>query len=383
MAITFSKDIAEDKLLYAFNNNVVRFSSDNTVQARYCDVSGIGIDVRLYPLPNGSFYFNFREYAGAVVNTKAFVDDLVTNLTAADADTFTYDVTDGALISGEITFEITFTDESTETITRNLSFLAGVVQLENFKRQEIPSNGSYMVLSPVQSRSSNTVNMTYWEGYPFELSFYTSFPESAFTLKNIANGLDYEFTAKGPVTSLYLSDGRTDVALEDFLPLVIGMNELHIIKEDVDQGLNININKADAECGVYVKWLNHLGRWNYRLLNHRSFRDRTSKYGEELESDHDNIEDTFAPTTQTGKVSADVLKCNTGKLTPEEKEVLLGILDSPKIYYFTGDRYSRSELSDWMEVTLKTTTLRTDDSNRNTFDYKLDFDLPTRYAQSL
>lgn len=382
MAINFTKDLPQDKLLMAFNNNVVRFGSDNPGAPQYCDIEGLGLNMRIWPDPNGNFYFNFEKYSAAIVNTNRFVDNLATDLVSGDSDTFTYDVTDGTYIDGDFTFTIVFDDDSTDVIARSVAFLAGVLQLEDFKRQEIPLDADYVMLSPVQRRSNNTTHLTFWEGYPFEFSFYTKNPADPFTLKNTTNGLDWEFQAKGSITSLVLSDGRTDVTIEDFLPLVTGVNQLRFIHDGVDQESTIFLTKADADCGVYIKWLNHLGRWNYFLLNKISFRDRSSKYLDEIDNDFSNLEDTFAPTVQTGKISSEVLKCNTGKLTSEQKRVLLGLLDSPKIYWFVGERYSRSSVNDWIEVSLKATTLKPEDGKKSA-DYNIDFDLPTRYMQHL
>lgn len=383
MALVFTKDITTDKLLMAFNNNVVKFYSDNEQQPLNCDITGLGLNVKIYPHPDGTFYFNFMDYASPAVNTKKFADDLQVELEDGNSDSFTYDVTDGTFIGGIITFKINFPDASVETDTRFLNFLAGVYQLEDYKSQEIMSFDNYVILSPVKKRSNNTVNLKYWEGYPFEFSFYTSTPNTDFTLKNNTTGIGYDFFSKGTVTSLCLSDGRTDISIEDFLPLVDGTNELNIIAGGHNQGLNILLNKADSDCGVYVKWFNKLGRWNYWLLNKINFRERSAKYNPELDNDFENPEDTFSPTIQTGKTSGDVLKCNVSKLTEAEKDVFIGILESPKIYLFTGERFSRSSSNDWIEVSLKTNSLKIVDGGRKYFKYNLDFDLPGRYMQAL
>ncbi len=381
--ITFSKDIATDRLLYAYNNNVVRFASDNAQVPDYCTITGLGFTVRLYPTPSGDFRFDFKEYAMAVVNTKRFADDLQTNLINGDASSFTYDVTDGTFIEGIVSFEIYFPDETTESVTRNLKFLAGVVQLENYKKQEILAVEDIAILSPVASRTSNTVNLKYWEGYPFEFSFYTAEPSVPFALINTTNGLNYDFEAKGKITSLWLSDGRTNVTLEDFLPLVIGANRIVTTNEDVFPIFQLNIEKVDSECGVYVKWLNHLGRWNYWLLHKNSYRDLNSKYSEEIDNDFRNLNETTSPMLQTGKVTNELIKCNSGKLTAWERDIFIGILSSPKIMLFVGERFARASVESWIEVTLKTSTLRTYDARKKTYKYNVDFELPTRYAQRL
>lgn len=383
MAIIFTTDISEDKLLMAYNNNVVRFSSDSDLTPLHCDIIGLGIDARIYPVPDMSFYFNLKDYISSEINTNRFADELQSNLISDDSNTFTYDVANGCFAEGMITFKINFIDLTSESVTKSLNFLTGVFQIDDWKKQEIANDANYVVLSPVEKRSNNTSHLKFWEGYPFEFSFYTSNPNESFTLKNNTTANQYDFMAKSKVTSLFLSDGRTDVTLDNFIPLVEGRNELNILKAGVNQDLNIFIDKADADCGVYIKWLNSLGRWNYWLLGKHKKQDRAVKYSSDLENDYSNLDATFSPTLQLGKTSADVLKCFIKNLSESEKLVFSGLFDSPKIYYFTGERFSRATFQDWIEVTLKTTSANIFDSNKKLYSYAIDLQLPERYTQKL
>jgi hypothetical protein len=385
MAIIFSKDISQNKLLTAYNNNVVRFSSNTTLTPLTAQITGLGIDVLLYPHPNKSFYFNFKDYITAEINTKNFADDLIYNLVSLDPNTFTYDVSDGCYLEGVITFKINFTNNTSESTTRNLSFIAGTEQLEDYKKNEILfQSNRIIVLSPVASRTNNTTYLKYWEGYPFEFSFYNrGFPTAAFTLKNNSTGLTYDFNSKSKVTSMFLSDGRTDVTLEDFLPLVIVQNDIQFSINGVDQNINLIIDKADSDCGLYVKFLNKYGRYNYWLLSKNNYRNRSSKYLAELENDFENLEDTTSPTIQIGKVGDETIKCATDKLNENEKLIFEGIIDSPKIYLFTGERYAKADLTDWIEVRLKTNSFTVNNPKKKRYQYFVEFDLPARITQTL
>lgn len=384
MAIVFSKDIATNKLLAAYNNNIVRFSADSGLTALTAQITGLGIDTLLYPHPNGIFYFNFEEYITAEINTKNFADDLAYNLLGSDASTFTYDVSDGCYLEGTITFKINFTNATSETITRNLSFITAVNQLEDFKKNQILfTPNTISVLSPVINRTNNSTYLKYWEGYPFEFSFYNrEYPVTPFSLKNNSNGLSYEFQSKGKVTSLFLSDGRTDVTLDNFLPLIIGNNDIHFFINGINQKINLAIEKVDSECGVYIKFLNRYGRFNYWLMSKNHFRNRSSKYLSEIENDFDNLEDTLSPTIQTGKTGDETIKCAAERLTENEKLILEGIIDSPKIYMFIGERFSKSEINDWMEVRLKTTSFPVKEPNKKLYSFYIELDLPARYTQT-
>lgn len=382
MAIIFTKDIATDKLLLAYNNNIVRFQSNTVNVPSNAEITGLGIDVVLYPHPDGIFYFNFKDYIKSEINTKNFADDLVYNLVNADPETFTYDVSDGCYLEGIIQFKINFLIGGNETVERNLKFIAGAEQVEDFKKGQTISDGAIVIISPVVPGTNNSNYIKYWEGYPFELSFYNT-EINPFTLKNNSNGLDFEFTSKAKINSLFLSDGRTDVTLEDFLPLNIGQNYIQFIVDDVNQNVNLIIDKADSDCGVYVKFLNKYGRWSYWLFSKNHYRNRNSKYLTEIENDFSNLEDTMSPTLQIGKSGDETLTCAAEKLNENEKVILEGIIDSPKIYLFTGERFSKAELSDWVEVRLKTQSFKTLDAKRKRYTYVMELDFPARNTQTL
>lgn len=385
MAVIFTKDIPTNKLLTAYNNNVVRFNSNAIASSVSAEISALGDVIILYPHPNGSFYFNFKDYVTSEINTKDFADDLIYNLDSLDHDTFTYDVANGCYLESEITFKINLSDSSFESATRNLHFIVGAEQLEDYKKNEILfAANQIIVLSPVASRTNNTTYLKYWEGYPFEFSFYNrEFPTALFTLKNNTNGLSYAFNSKSKVTSMFLSDGRTDVTLENFLPLVIGQNDIQVLIADVNQNINLIIDKADSDCGVYVKFLNKYGRYNYWLFNKNHFRSQSSKYLGEVDNDFSNLDDTTSPTLQIGKSSDSTIRCAAKNITEDEKRILEGILDSPKIYYFTGERFSKADLNDWMEVRLKTTSFPTIASNKKLHSFYLELDLPARNTITL
>lgn len=384
MAIVFSKDIAQDRLLMAYNNQVIRFSSDSENAILNATISGLGINATIYPLPTGEFYFNFKEYIMAAINTKNFEDDLVTDLQPGDSLKFTYDVSDGVYLEGPVLIKLNFIDASEESVIRNLHFLAGVEQLETYKKNEtLISESDYAVLSPVKDRTNDTTYLKYWEGYPFEFSFHTIHPEDNFTLLNTTTAVEHEFKAKGKITSVYVSDGRTDVTLEDFISLTTGLNIILFKHNDVIQQPIIELIKNNAECGVYIKFLNKAGRWTYWLFSTYHFRTRTSKYMAELDNDFENIEDTKSPVMQTGKISGDTLRCAAERLYQNDKTLLEGITDSPKIYLFTGERFSRSNHMDWVEMSVKSGTFTLMEPKKRIYSFYMEFDLPNRYTQKL
>ncbi|MHC0442321.1 hypothetical protein [Flavobacterium sp. 3-210] len=385
MAIVFTKDIPTDKLLTAYNNHIVRFSSDSELTPATAQIIGLGIDVLLYPHPNGTFYFNFQEYISAEINTKNFADDTAYDLNDADSNTFTYDVSDGFYLEGTVTIRINFTDASIEVVSRDLKFYTGVDQITDYKKNQILFVPNKLaVLSPVEDRSNNSTYLRYWSGYPFEFTFYNpQNPTSPFVLKNMSNGLEHEFLSKGKFNSLYISDGRTDINIENFLPLVVGENNIQFFIGGINQNLNLTLYKEEARCGVYIKFLNKNGRFSYWLLSQNHFRTRSAKYGSEIENDFYNLEDTSSPTLQLGKTGEETIRCAGERLPDRDRLILEGIIDSPKVYLFTGERFAKANLNDWMEVRLKTSTFLIKEPKKKLYSYYIEFELPSRYMQAL
>ena len=63
MALMVSTDFPIDQTLFAYNNNVIAFSSDDELKVPlFCDITinGTNFSTTIYPDPNKSFYYNFK-----------------------------------------------------------------------------------------------------------------------------------------------------------------------------------------------------------------------------------------------------------------------------------------------------------------------------------
>lgn len=383
MSIIFTQPIEEDKLRLAYNNDVVWFYSDNVLEAKSCmvrDRVNNSFNATLYPAPTGIFFFNFKPYVSALINTNNFSDTLQTALNRSDPNSFVYNSTAGTLLSTVVNIEITLADDSTQDADYYLTWLGGAAQPGSYSG--FTKNGTY-ALTPFKTNSSNGYYLKYWQGYPFDISVYTAWPQ--FTVKNETNLLDAQFTAPGNVLRMVFSDGDDDETLEDLLPLTEGYNALRIMPGSTASATDIfiGLEKVAYKCGVYLKWLNAMGGYSYWLFEDTYSIDRTTKQLGELSRDYYNLQDTFARTLQIGKESQDTLKIIAELLTEDERRIVEGILDSPKIYLFTGKPYARSSYRDWIEVSLKTTSARLKNPRQPLTNFTFDIELPVRYTQTL
>jgi len=380
--IVFTEPISTSRIRMAYNNDVIRFYSDAQLSANqsYCDITMGGIPIRLYPDPSNKFFFNFKPYASAIVNKKNFEDTLQTDLHALDANSFIYGAAFGSFIQITVFFKVVFDDGSEDEQSFFLAWLAGAQQFGATYDYRI---GETYILSSFMAGTTNAYYLKYWQGYPFDIPIFKA--SAQLIIENQTNLLSQTFDVPEKVNRLFVSDGRTDETLEDVLPLIEGYNNIRVLRDAI-HSINdkfIRLEKVPYKCGVYFKWLNKLGLYNYWLFENTYAVDRSTKSLGEIDTDNANIENSFARTLQLGQQSQDTIKVVAELLTEDERNIVEGILESPKIYMFTGKPYARNDYRDWIEVSLKSTSARVKNAKQPMTNFALDFELPERFTQTI
>lgn len=377
--IVFTKDISTTDLLLAYVNNVVEFNSDSVSPAVKATIT-IGTSVKtIYTLTDYPFEYNFKEWITSIMNVDNFKDDLTLDILV---DGYVYDWTDKVYFNNDIAFEVFLEDDTTETATKNVKFLSAYLQ-DNTYKQKYPINSSLnapVILSPYLKATNNSCYLKHWEGYPFDISIYTGVSDGL-TVLNQTNLLDTTFTPVNTINRIALSDGYTTTTIEDVLTLVDGFNVLKFTSNDLDY--YATLEKINNTCeGHYIKWINDLGGFNYWFFDNGSV-DRNIKDLGELDNDFDNFTDTISRTIQIGKLSNDTLQVTSDVINEDENLLLSGILDSPKIYLFTGQPFAKANFNDWMEVSLDTTRTRITHPKRSLNIINLSFSLPQRNTRKI
>ncbi len=373
----------------AYNNDVLRFYSD-IPNAKWANITlkGTGLTseleapelftIRLYPNPQGQFYCNLQPYVAAVINTRNFEDRLQPSPEAGSPDSFIYTDEEGMVLMGTLYISIPHSGGTTTSSSFPLTWLAGVQQIGEYTRFD---KNNFLLLSPAKKDMPFEWPLRYWQGYPFDFSFYLPYSiRQKLSITNQANGLSQGFNQAGVLNRMVLSDGRTDETLETVLPLAEGTNRL---KFNLTQPRWAVVEKVPYRCGVYLKWLNAFGGYSYWLFEDTYAIDRSTKHLGEIESDAKNIENSFGRSLSLGKESRDTLKIIAELLTEDERRIVTGLFDSPKVYLFTGQPFARNSPRDWIEVTLKTTAARIKNPKQNLTNFTFDIELPVRYAQTL
>lgn len=384
MAVVFNKTLDFTKWVLSENNIILDFCDDTQRTAAICQVTyNGGLIQTLYPHPDGSFYTNLKEYLNVTVND--FDDDLnTTNLNVTNIDSFVYDWSK-IYDSKELKLTITFTNEETEEVTITPYLILGVEQIINYKKGGTINGLSNYITSPLKLDTANRFYLKYWDGYPFDFGLTRNIPDSRLTqsITNNTNGITSPLISTPyDVNRIFLSNGDTTQTLEDFLPLVDGYNELELQEDNVGN-IFIDLWKLPSDCGVYVKWLNEYGSYNYWLFN-KEYQEqiRTSSLGN-INNDFNNIGDTVSFTKSLGKRTESSLSVVTEHLTANDINVLKGIGSSPKVYLFTGERFTKNTFNDWLEVEVSNGSSVIKDFKNKIPEVAITLELPTNYNISL
>lgn len=367
MAIQFTKAISQNKLLFAYNNNIIRFNSNSALIPATAEIIGLGVSVVLYPNPSGDFYFNFKDYISAIINSDNFKDDMV-----VPVGYWSYNWTPKIYLNNAITVKIIFEDTSFETIILNTKWLSAYCQLDSI---EVLPNNNPFILTP--NNWDIKPVLKYWEGYPFDFTFYNPNP----TNLSIVNENDYE---TGVGLQNYLFSRVVITNGFDLIPFVInnGVSDLAL---NLNGGINfpLSIEKIIPNCNDkhYIKWINRYGGWNYWLFD-RGKKTITPKGLGEINNDFNNVEDTISQTVNIGVTSKKSISLNDD-VSEIDMMMLVDLFESPKVYLFTGEPNTISSFNNWQEVNVKDKAVKIQDVKYNFINIQLEIDLPIRTTRTI
>lgn len=375
MAIVFLKQLDNTKVNLVYNNNLVRFYSSSSFTPVNSTITIGSNVVTLFPDPNGVFTYNFKDLITTILNVDNFKDDLNPDLDVS----YVYDWTDKISLTDDIVIEVLLSNDSTETNTTNITWLSAFVQLREWKRTYPATELLTTDVSLLQKKNNTDLydyHLNYWNGYPFDLTLYAN--EETITITNEVDlsNVDLDFDK---ISRLVFSDGRTDVSIEDTINLQEGFNNL-----DFGGFFNLNLNKSVDHCpnGIYLKWINSFGGWNYWLFNRGQENLKTKELGT-LNNDFNNLEDTISPLVSLGKTSESAIKVREQRIKEYDKVMLSDLLDSAKVYLFTGLPFSQNTFNDWIEVNLSAGTFVLENPRSDLYRLDLTIELPTNITRTL
>lgn len=344
MAVIFTKQPDNSKLISAFNNQIFEFFSD-TLTATSCIITNDinSIELKLYSSPSGFFFVNLKHLFKTFFD---FVDNVEISygqspdLTFEDLNTYK-----------EVELTFTITDGSaTDTTSITYELIRAVIQdLENHKTKD------FQTISPIQ--------YTYFYGYPFDVQFYSPtvitgtgvvsrLPQSVIN-QNLKKGINRLWGDTGTGNSQVFSVG-TDIGVE---------------------GIQYKTKKINCE-GIYLKWLASDGSWRYWLFNQKNKETVNAKSLGQMDNDWSNPDESNAPIVEFGKSAEKTLKLHATGLEDYEHENLNTLIDCIKVYLYKGKKGVEAKLYDWYEVELATNNIVSKNYDRTQFNR--DFEIKHR-----
>lgn len=381
MAIIFTKTLAEDKWLFSDNNNIVEFSDDTARVAIYTDVTISGtIQIRLFPLPDGTFWFNLKQYISTILND--YDDDLdFLSIDTDDIQNFIFDWAKGFL-NTSVQFVMTFSNAETEQVILNPNFIIGVEQIEDYFNQLTIFDKDVTLLSPLRDKTKIKHYVKYWEGYPFDIGFTKSISNPANNvtkITNLSNGISTpDFVSPASVHRIAIDSGELNLTIEDHLSLRVGFNLLKF-----DDNNFLELEKIDAICGTYIRWMNQYGTFNYWLFefNQDAF---SSKSLGDITNDYFNIAESKSPNRSLGRTSTQVKTLVYEDLNTQDINILKGIIESPRISLYTGQLFAPNPNGlNWIDVSMRNKNIVSNNFKDRIPNGSITINLPDRYTIKL
>lgn len=364
MAIIFDKQITDVNLLLSYNNNTLVFKTNSVSQVKMATVSFQGLVFTLFPDPANKFYFNFKYSVSTLLNENNFADENVFTTNILN------NYTDKIFKSFNATFTIFFTNNTTETTTYQYNFLSAFVNLQNYK-QLYPG---YPFLKNTKMFLKPNTFLKYWPGYPMDFTFYNGLLND---LTIIVNGDPNTYTNTNRINRVLVDNGDETFGITEAFGLSEGYNTISI------NSVQIQLEKISNACdGHYLKFLNLFGGWNYWLFNKGNDTLTTKDLGT-INNDYEDILNTTSPFVSMGKTSENNITIKQENITPSELLILNDILESPKVYLFTGNKNEVAALNDWLEVTIKSGAFRVSNSKEKMTNLNLTIELPTNNTKTL
>lgn len=376
--IVFNQTLSQSNWLFSNDNLILEFNDDTARTPVRATFSFLDVNETLYPRPDGVFWVDLKEHIQTQLSN--YDDDVdITNLNSSDINSMVFDWS-RVYFGDQITIEITFDNEEIEQTTLTPNVLLGFEDILDYKSGETMESLPSLILNELKPNTSNRYHLKYWEGYPFTFSYSKTLPtpDTDQTITNLTNGVTSdEITLPHDVNKIAISNGDTNVTLETYLPLSLGLNELQF------NDFILEIYKIDSQCGVYLKWLNHKGDYSYWLFNSQTQISNATKSKGSVFNDYSSKQNTVSQYKSLGRTSNRKQSISASNLTDLDMNILKSITDSPKVYLFTGERFTKNTFNDWVEVQISAKSTIELDYNDQVPDLNLTLELPKKPLISL
>ncbi|WP_067151020.1 hypothetical protein [Pseudotamlana agarivorans] len=330
MAIIFSKEITD--LYPAYNDSYINFKSSQFDDIKYTEITTpmFSKPFRIYPDLNGDFQFNLKEIAKVHINENGFEDNHQLPIGF-------FEILDDRILNLELDFYMSntfdFEDDfpNEEDLTKSFTFFKSVKQVD-----EVVFNNNQQILS--KSKNGIDYTLTHFEGFPFFFELQKVNEDDEIKIINVQTGDDATFTASTSGTSrIWIDKGNENTTTTGLLPLTDTVNRLNIYNNGSFK-TNLNLKKVPSKCGVYLKWYNDDGGYNFYLFD-KFYRSSTSSksIAEATRNEFKNLDES--PNSFSYSIGKEVTKDLRVKTNVSNDELfyLKSILSSPSIQLYTSE----------------------------------------------
>lgn len=359
MAIIFDKALSTTELLNAYNNNIVEFHSDNGLAAVSCVINLGDVSFEITPDPNGQFLFNLKEGVKVLINSNSFEDLIVPDI---EFDGYVYK-DDTLFLSLGVDYELTLSDDSTETTAKAYKFFKSVKQPIKYS-EEVIDGVNLSLLLPFYQNNKLAKYASYYEGYPFDFSLYSK-NVATITITNKANGLTEDFNLLAGVNRIFISQGSANFTIDDVLPLITGMNELEI--SDGSETVTLYLEKFESKCSPMLKFFNDSGSYSYLRFEENPKITVRTKTLNTINVDFKDISETRGTNLITGKMKSTRERLQVRRMSPDQFKLFLDLTASPRVDLFMDDLFQKQESDSYYTVIMKDASYKYDD-RRNLYN---------------
>lgn len=348
-----------------FNNQVFEFNSVNAINCEVLISNGINVRQISIDAINGNFYLDAKGSVQSLFNVDNFKDKIVPS-------SISYLINDTSLYR-EYTFDfnVRLLNGTIETAQKTIKYTKAVDQLTK------PLEVENTVFRPLIN--NNYVN--YYEGLPFDISFYSDSNRDV-TILNKRTGTSTVKSFSMGVNRLFLSNGENTMGFEGLVPLVKGViNQLEFY-EGLVLLTTIQIFKNEECEAPYLKWFNSRGGWSYFRFSRIYQKTQSNKSFDFLNSDFGNIEKTISNFKTTGKEASEDLILDSDIINSDEIDNFVDIFTSPKVYLYATPTNQPMTAFSFKEVSINNGTNTIFNTKRNNNRFKVSVQLPNIYTQT-
>ncbi len=351
----------------AYNNSVIEFGVDAGIPSVANITIGDNI-FEVFPNAQGQFYFNLKSVVMTLINQDHFSDTIVST-----SGSFLFN--DSSLFYELVLdIEVILEDGTIQALNSTYPFLKSVEQIIRSRYYD----SELKILTP---GASQVAHLSYFEGYPFDVSIYSNAARSV-TVLNVKTGISTSLNFSKGVNRLFISNGENDNGgFENNVPLHLGINELEF-KIGTTIKFTLFLDKKEAECGQLLKWFNPQSGWSYWRFMDLFLENIQSKTIDRLNADFQNLDKITGNISLTGKETETDKQLFSGLINDQERILLNSILSSPKVFLYTNELHQPFQKFDFSEIEIGNGTfVRSSKNKLNNFSVKAIY--PKIYSQTL